>query len=536
MKKRTLLLPLAILSLLLSGCSSAETKNSPTGAGATVANGSSVTSAVSVSSSDSTQATTSAEALEDSDVFKNGTSYFRRMIADQGRVSSPSAGNVKALVIPVVLIDYASVYKDSNTAGTNLKAELNTAFFGTSEDTDYWESLTSYYYKSSYGKMNITGTVTDFYYSSYSTTSAIRTASASSTGCETVTDNILTGAYDTFFTSGKYNYSDYDSNGDGVIDLVWLVYCNPHSTSTKSDPNSLFWAFTSWCGVSSYSHVSNYSWASFDFMEEGTSSGIDAHTYIHETGHQLGLDDYYSYDSASSPSAKVRSPLGCEDMMDFNIGDHCSFSKYCLAWITPEVGQAGGSYTLKPFESSGDSLIIASDFNGTCFDEYFIVEYYTPTGLNKLDAESAYSSNKFTMVQSSGLRIIHVDQRLGKIKYVSGRNGGWAWDGSYYDNVWPLNSETAFYEPVSSNTASYCLDSSSYALVSLVQASGKTNLMSSSASETPDYEEASDLFTASSKIFGQDVYGSKKADEGWSVPYSLVISQMDEEGISFSLK
>ncbi|MBR2958465.1 MAG: hypothetical protein IKC19_02385, partial [Bacteroidales bacterium] len=66
----------------------------------------------------------------------------------------PSIGNSKALVIPVSFIDYK--------APIMMKSDLEKAFFGSSSDTG-WESLSSYYYKSSYGKLNITGTVLDVY-------------------------------------------------------------------------------------------------------------------------------------------------------------------------------------------------------------------------------------------------------------------------------------------------------------------------------------------------------------------------------------
>ena len=50
---------------------------------------------------------------------------------------------------------------------------------------------------------------------------------------------------------------------------------------------------------------------------------VDAHTYIHEMGHMLGLPDYYDYSFKSSPT-------GMYDMQDNNVGDHNPFSKMHL--------------------------------------------------------------------------------------------------------------------------------------------------------------------------------------------------------------
>lgn len=469
--------------------------------------------------------------------FTNGTSYFKNIVSGTGRYSPQTTGNIRLLVVPVVFQEDEATYTSSTSAGQTALANLNTTFFGTSSSTNYWESVSSYYKKSSYGKLNISGTVANFVYTSktlayYSALLSSKKVSSSTT----ITDGLAEGIYDNLFTgtSPKYKVSDYDGDNDGVIDLFWMVYMSPYDS--QSD---LLWAYTYWDTSSSYSSLANYSWASYAFMYEGVASGsnaVDAHTYIHESGHQMGLDDYYSYDSSvnSSTHRYARAPLGGADMMDYNIVDHCSFSKYCLGWVTPLVGEKDHTYTLKPFESSGDCLIIAKDFNGTCFDEYFIVEYYTPTGLNLLDSTIKYATNSFKGLSEAGIRILHVDQRLGKVSY-NRTLGGWVWDGRYYDNVSPLASSSSEYTIISSNTKEYCYDSSSYALVSLVQASGNTNLMQEKDPHT-NHAVNADLFTPLSNVFGKDIFSSStKADEGWGLDCYLSIDSLTTSGASVTL-
>ena len=68
----------------------------------------------------------------------------------------PSVGDVNILVVPIK-------FRDIYTSKSNLEkyhTDLERTFFGT--DTGY-ESLSSYYKKSSYGKLNISGTVLDWY-------------------------------------------------------------------------------------------------------------------------------------------------------------------------------------------------------------------------------------------------------------------------------------------------------------------------------------------------------------------------------------
>ncbi|MCI2068079.1 MAG: hypothetical protein LKJ88_00675 [Bacilli bacterium] len=471
------------------------------------------------------------------DPFTNGTSYFKDIVSATGRYSPKTTGNIRLLVVPVVFQEDQSTYTSSSSTGKKVLADLNTTFFGTSSTTNYWESVSSFYDKSSYGKLNITGTVTDFVYTSktlayYSLLLSSKRVSSSTV----ITDGLAEGIYDNLFTgtSPKYKVSDYDGDQDGVIDLFWMVYMSPYSTSSD-----LLWAYTYWDSSSSYNSLSNYSWASYSFMYEGVATGsnaVDAHTFIHESGHQMGLDDYYSYDSSVNSTAHrySRAPLGGNDMMDYNIVDHCSFSKYCLGWVTPTIGEKDHTYTLKPFAESGDCLILAKDFNGTCFDEYFIAEYYTPTNLNLLDSTIKYATSNVKGFSEAGIRILHVDQRLGKVSY-NRTLGGWAWDGHYYDNVQPLVSSSSEYTIISSNTKEYCYDSSSYALVSLVQASGNTNLMQEKDNRT-NHAVNADLFTPLSKVFGKDVFpNGTKADEGWSLDFYLSVDALTTAGATLTI-
>ena len=73
-------------------------------------------------------------------------------------------------------------------------------------------------------------------------------------------------------------------------------YSNSRYYQFVSDSSSYLWAVTSWS--SNIEHINNFSYASFGFMFDGTTKNgiqLDAHTFIHETGHQMGLDDYYSF-------------------------------------------------------------------------------------------------------------------------------------------------------------------------------------------------------------------------------------------------
>ncbi len=189
-----------------------------------------------------------------------------------------------------------------------------------------------------------------------------------------------------------------------------------------------------------------YAWASVYFMSEGYGdalSEVDAHTFIHETGHILGLDDYYTYDYDDYGAA------GGLDMMDYNVLDHNAYTKYLMEWTSPIVvdnTKASTSITLAPFESSGEFVLINNAWNGSPYDEYLLLEFYTPTGLNQSDSAEEYANGVqgFTV---PGIKIYHIDSRLGK---YSASTGAFS---SYTDT---LSMTSSYYPYVAmSNTASY---------------------------------------------------------------------------------
>ncbi len=212
-------------------------------------------------------------------------------------------------------------------------------------------------------------------------------------------------------------------DNDDYIDAIYLVYTCPVN---YEDSNSLYWAFTNEYYTSEaelYDGVEGdfYVFMGYDFVKEKTASGrkltYNTETIIHESGHLYGLDDYYDYDDTKGPSGGI----GKGDMMDHNVGDHNPFSKAILGWITPQVIDSSRldkniTITLNSFAQSGKSIIICNGWNNTYFDEYYIIDFYTPTGLNALEA--GYSG----LFSQSGVRIYHIDARL---KSASDAHGIW---------------------------------------------------------------------------------------------------------------
>jgi len=111
-------------------------------------------------------------------------------------------------------------------------------------------------------------------------------------------------------------------------------------------------------------------------------------------------------------------------MMDMNIGDHNAFSKMLLDWTTPYVIQKPTTFKLHSFIKTGECIILTSSWNQTPMDEYLLLEFYTPTGINKKDVSGWVYSN----LSSYGVKVYHIDARLGYITNFGNRTEAYVED------------------------------------------------------------------------------------------------------------
>ena len=468
----------------------------------------------------------------------------------------PSVGNSKILVVPIETSDYK--FTD------NQIDNLQKAFFGTSEENG-WESVASFYEKSSYGKLHLSGEISPVISLNATAEELSQESKNYAKGNQQWTDYLAQKVLSTLDEKTDLDFSSYDTNSDGYIDAVWLVYSVPYDQSSD-----LFWAFTTWLSSSSSSFDGKkaclYAWASYGFTNQNykvsdyRNTYIDSHTYIHETGHRRGLDDYYSYDygeKRDDGSTIYDTPIGGLDRMDRNILDHNVFSKYLLGWNKPTVVTKSyleaNNYqlTLGAYEKNGDALLIpvykdgSRDYNGTPFDEYLRLEYYTPTNLNQLDASTAY----YTAPQgysTSGVLCYHVDARIGKL--IPDSKGQPVWNQEVYDKLPSPDSNWGkqyLYTYLYSNTASYCFDQSrddegrSYyrgRLISLMPATG--NRINGKASKVGNrvhyhYADNTALYTSKNKSF-KDNYSSFLFDDGSKPMFSFRVTSMAENSCILS--
>lgn len=318
----------------------------------------------------------------------------------------------KILVVPVYFTD--SSVASNEQLKEDKKVLIENAFFGDSGYTTY-QSVSSYYNKSSYGHLRLSGEVLDWMAINTSGASA---AASSKSKPEDYTDSVARQIAESL-SEDKFN--EYSKNKEGILDSLFIVYDYPYQK--EHSDTTLLWAFSSHCQNSD--KVSAYAWTSFDFLGTDVLDThlVDSTTYIHETGHLLGLLDYYNDRSGVSYQ-----PTGFMDMMDYNLGDHSPISKFLLNWTSPTVLDMGESneksITLKSFSETGEFILIPrGSYNGTAFDKYLLVSYFTPTGLNDMSNYPSYvyldknnNQQAFTYPNKRGVMMHEIDARLAYYK------------------------------------------------------------------------------------------------------------------------
>lgn len=380
----------------------------------------------------------------------------------------PSTGNTRVLVVPVEFADYkaddiAKGDADHGRGAANAKDDVRKVFFGEPEETT-WHSLASYYKEASYGKQNFNGIVTDWFkiYTNPNTMKQVTAQEFKDNGgtaaglaqniLDYYTDETLKN-YKEFknedgsdmFDKGVDFLKYFDSNSDGCIDILEMVYSCPfHVKGADGKPidDELFWAYCGTMGAvgtAAKPKLNKWAFQSYytlfeggiyengkwrEWSEQEIRDGIakvDGHTIIHETGHGMGLPDYYDYDYKRNPICSV-------DMMAYNVGDHNSHSKSLYGWSNPVVVTGPTRVTVKSFTKTGECIMVPyrgyfdqkSEYLNTFYTEYLAIELYNPTGVNKLDSEQKYIGSYPLCPSKTGIKVFHVDARLGLVDYSTG--------------------------------------------------------------------------------------------------------------------
>lgn len=317
--------------------------------------------------------------------YRPGAKVLPQAFPDWFSTGLPSRGRVNMFAL---LIEFPNSDSDPGVDYTHTldRIYFDNCLFGNGTASEFpYESLRSYYLRSSHGVLEINGTALGWYKAKNT-----RNTYSSDNGIKSLIKEALDNLTET------HDFTVYDNDGDGKIDYFICIYTGPVN-------GEYWWAWNDLQGSmfegDPYT-VDGKRLGVFTWMWEKNLSypATTAQVAIHETGHALGLPDYYDYEPGVGPEGGV----GGMDIMDWNIGDHNCFSKWLLDWVDPVVISTTGtqSVTLRSAADFADAVLVMPGFDpANPFSEFFMVQNRRQTG-NDLE------------LPNSGIIIWHVDATL----------------------------------------------------------------------------------------------------------------------------
>lgn len=407
----------------------------------------------------------------------------------------PTSGTVRVLALLISFSDYP---------GTTTPEYFTNRLFGDGVGGPPFDSLRDFYLRSSYDQLTITGNVLGWYQTPYARSQVAETDAGR--------QNLIKEALNYYEAQG-HDFAQYDNDGDGAVDYFCVFWAGPHG-----DWAEFWWGYYTWFGDSTYrldgKRLTSYSWQWE--LYNYPSGTFTPSTIIHETGHALGVPDYYDYDDTIGPDGGV----GGLDIMD-GTGDHNCFSKFMLDWLAPTV-VTGGPRALS-LRASGlypDAALFMPGAAGGIFEEYFMVQ-------NRY--RSGNDTGLFT--GSDGLVVWHVDARLNSWET------DFLYDNSYTDHkllrlmeadgleeieTWSANADAGDYYKADANfgpltTPNTERYSGAPTAMLMTSVTGTTTPMGL----TIVFEDAAPVVSLDSPVEGQTVYG----------PVPVTVTASDDKGV-----
>lgn len=267
---------------------------------------------------------------------------MQRASGDYVMVNFPTTGEIKGVVI---LAEFSDVPFSTDTIKTLLSRRYNADNY--TEEVNFKEfskvfnrelslqatipgSAKDYFRDQSFGKFvpsfDVIGPVT------LDKTRAYYGANSSS-GSDKNTSGMISDACRKVFDMELTDFTDYDNDGDGIVDIVYVVYAGYDEAQT--DLKEAIWAKASKFSTPltlGKMKISRYACSGELVVDLPVVAGIG--TFVHEFGHVLGLPDFYNT-KASDFTMDVWSVMdyGMYNAEGFVPCAYTAFERYSLGWM-----------------------------------------------------------------------------------------------------------------------------------------------------------------------------------------------------------
>ena len=200
----------------------------------------------------------------------------------------------------------------------------------------------------------------------------------------------------------EVNFTDYDWDGDGVVDQVFVIYAGYGQNYVGADENTI-WPHESQIYLANGAklmlddvEVKTYACSSELAGTNGTNlSGIG--TACHEFSHCLGLPDFYNTADQSASYGIGNWDVMCGGSYNANSrtpAGYTSYERWFAGWLTPtELTDMTRINDMKPLVDEPEAYIL---YNEGHKDEYYLLENRQQKGFDG-------------GLNGHGLLVVHVD-------------------------------------------------------------------------------------------------------------------------------
>ena len=267
--------------------------------------------------------------------------------------------------------------------------------------------------------------------------------------------------------NSQANFSDYDWDGDGEVDEVYVVYAN--KAEADGGGENTIWPHMyalEWTNTDIYLdgvRINTYA-CSNELDYNGKITGIGS--FCHEFSHCLGYVDLY--DTVNDTEVTFGSydlmDSGCYNGNSFKPAGYSAYEKWMAGWI--ELTELSNKDVvvkgLAPVSEGGGGYIIYNDGHR---DEYFILE-------------NRQQTNWDAHIPGVGLMITHVD---------------------FDPTIWELNIPNSILDKTSYYVTTYYYPTNDHCRLNLVRADNSTKSSYNSMKNDLYPYESRDSLTATSK-------------------------------------
>ena len=205
------------------------------------------------------------------------------------------------------------------------------------------------------------------------------------------------------------DFSDYDSNGDGMVDLVYIIYagysqsiagnstdCIHPKSGTLSADITLDGKRLARYGVNNELNGTPDDQQAYGLLINGIG------LFCHEFSHCMGLPDLYPAPGSVAERC-INQNLDYWSLMDageytmegYRPTEYTAWERECFGWTKIDTLSSPQDVTLKPLSAGGKAYRIIND-NDKTGREYYIVENVQQTGWNRY-------------ILGHGMLVFHVD-------------------------------------------------------------------------------------------------------------------------------